>query len=79
MRSFCSVLFLAGSMWTQCPPDAVFLGLTTGIRGFPLRANGNTTPCQAIPIPNLVGTSRSLAVSGDLPGRVVTHHRVLVG
>ncbi len=63
MRSLCAVLLLAGCSWAQCPQDAVFLGLRTGIRGFPLRANGNTAPCQAIPIQNGLTTSRSLAIS----------------
>jgi len=56
-------LFAAGSLAGQvCPTDAVFLALEDQVRGYPLRANGPTAPCQILEGPNTtLNTARSIA------------------
>jgi hypothetical protein len=47
-----------------CPHDAVFLALEDQVRGYPLRANGPTEPCQVLQGPNTtLGTALSIAFS----------------
>jgi hypothetical protein len=45
-----------------CPANAVFLALQDQIRGYSLRANGPTTPCQILAGPNTtLSTAQSIA------------------
>jgi hypothetical protein len=45
-----------------CPTDAVFLALEDQVRGYPLRANGPTAPCQILEgLDTTLSTARSIA------------------
>jgi hypothetical protein len=59
-----SALFGVRLAQAACPNDAVFIALDDQIRGYSLRANGATEPCQVLqgPRTNLV-TSRVIALS----------------
>ena len=47
-----------------CPTDAIFLALGDQVRGFPLRANGPTVPCQTLQGVNTgLQTARSIVFS----------------
>jgi hypothetical protein len=47
-----------------CPTNAVFLALDDQVRGYPMRANGPTAPCQILAGSNTtLGTARSMAFS----------------
>ena len=43
-----ALFLMCGSVFAQCPRDAVFVLSEGQIRGFSLRANGATVPCQVI-------------------------------
>src|SRR2546426_179598 len=46
--SVACLVAVAASAQEFCPTNAVFLALEDQVRGYPLRANGPTTPCQVL-------------------------------
>ncbi|MGF6837634.1 hypothetical protein QF001_001501 [Paraburkholderia youngii] len=59
-----SALFGVRLAQAACPDDAVFIGLNDQIRGYSLRANGATKPCQVLEGPRTTfGTARAIAFS----------------
>jgi hypothetical protein len=62
--AFALLLVRVESAQGICPTNAVFLALEDQVRGYPLRANGPTAPCQILQGPNTtLGTARSIAFS----------------
>ena len=55
-----------GPLQAVCPAEAVFLALGTEIRGFSLRANGTSSPCQVIASADGVGSLIAIGPDGSL-------------
>src|SRR5215475_6676827 len=63
---FLPVRFALTQTTNACPTNAVFLALEGEVRGYSLRSNGDTTPCQILQgSSTTLSTARAVSITAD--------------